>query len=88
LVSPETLIDHATIVIAATGVRDLIAPAWIRPGKIFFALSNPEPEISARHTLEAGATFATDGDILPGILDPATPAAIAHAVSETARADP
>ena len=33
----------------------------VRKGQIIFALSNPEPEISARRALEAGAAYATDG---------------------------
>ncbi len=127
LVTLEKLMHHASIVIATTGVKDLIAPASVKPGQIIFALSNPEPEISARHALEAGAAFATDGrsvnnalgfpglfrgaldararrftrdmllaasyrmaelapdgEILPDVLDPATHAAVAHAVSQAA----
>ncbi|MHB1543558.1 MAG: malic enzyme-like NAD(P)-binding protein [Gammaproteobacteria bacterium] len=57
---PE-LMQVADIVITTTGVKNLISKDQIRPGQIIFALSNPEPEISAREALEAGARFATDG---------------------------
>jgi malate dehydrogenase (oxaloacetate-decarboxylating) len=57
----EQLMQQADIVIATTGVKGLIKPEMVRKGQIIFALSNPEPEISARMALEAGAAFATDG---------------------------
>lgn len=55
------VMQHADIVIATTGVKDLIKPSMVRKGQIIFALSNPEAEISARLALEAGAAYATDG---------------------------
>jgi len=57
----EQVMQQADIVIATTGVKGLIKPEMVRKGQIIFALSNPEPEISARQALEAGAGFATDG---------------------------
>lgn len=57
----EQVMQQADIVIATTGVKGLILPAMVRKGQIIFALSNPEPEISARMALEAGAAYATDG---------------------------
>jgi len=57
----EQVMQQADIVIATTGVKGLIPPAMVRKGQIIFALSNPEPEISARMALEAGAAYATDG---------------------------
>jgi malate dehydrogenase (oxaloacetate-decarboxylating) len=57
----EQVMQQADIVIATTGVKGLILPAMVRKGQIIFALSNPEPEISARKALEAGAAYATDG---------------------------
>jgi len=57
----EGLMQQADIVIATTGVKGLILPGMVRKGQIIFALSNPEPEISARKALEAGAAYATDG---------------------------
>jgi malate dehydrogenase (oxaloacetate-decarboxylating) len=57
----EQVMQQADIVIATTGVKGLILPAMVRKGQVIFALSNPEPEISARMALEAGAAYATDG---------------------------
>lgn len=57
----EEVMQQADIVIATTGVKGLILPGMVRKGQIIFALSNPEPEISARKALEAGAAYATDG---------------------------
>jgi len=57
----DQLMQQADIVIATTGVKGLIKPEMVRKGQIVFALSNPEPEISARLALEAGAAYATDG---------------------------
>ena len=59
--SLEELMQKADIVIATTGVKGLIKPEMVRKGQLIFALSNPEPEITARQALEAGAAFATDG---------------------------
>ena len=59
--SLEQLMQQADIVIATTGVKGLILPEMVRKGQLVFALSNPEPEISARRALEAGAAYATDG---------------------------
>jgi malate dehydrogenase (oxaloacetate-decarboxylating) len=55
------LMQQADIVIATTGVKGLIKPELVRKGQLIFALSNPEPEISARLAIEAGAAYATDG---------------------------
>ena len=49
------------IVVATTGKAGLIDPAWVRPGQIIFALSNPNPEIESADALAAGAALATDG---------------------------
>lgn len=57
----EQVMQQADIVIATTGVKGLIQESMVRKGQIIFALSNPEPEISARRALEAGAAYATDG---------------------------
>jgi malate dehydrogenase (oxaloacetate-decarboxylating) len=59
--SLEQLMEQADIVIATTGVKGLILPGMVRKGQIIFALSNPEPEISASKALAAGAAYATDG---------------------------
>lgn len=57
----EEIMAKSDIVIATTGVKDLIKPEWIRKGQIIFALSNPEPEISLHTALEHGAAFVSDG---------------------------
>ena len=57
----EQVMQQSDIVIATTGVKGLILPEMVRKGQIIFALSNPEPEISARRALQAGAAYATDG---------------------------
>ena len=59
--SLEQVMQQADVVIATTGVKGLIQESMVRKGQMIFALSNPEPEISARRALEAGAAFATDG---------------------------
>ncbi|MGH8278047.1 MAG: NAD-dependent malic enzyme [Gammaproteobacteria bacterium] len=55
------VMQQADIVIATTGVKDLIKPEMVRKGQMIFALSNPEPEIDAGVALAHGASFATDG---------------------------
>ncbi|HLW74816.1 MAG TPA: malic enzyme-like NAD(P)-binding protein [Gammaproteobacteria bacterium] len=57
----DEVMRQSDIVIATTGVKDLIKPEMVRKGQIIFALSNPEAEISARAALETGAAYATDG---------------------------
>lgn len=57
---PE-IMQQADIVIATTGVKDLIKPEMVRKDQMIFALSNPEPEIDAGVALARGAAFATDG---------------------------
>ncbi len=57
----EQVMQQADVVIATTGAKGLIQESMVRKGQMIFALSNPEPEISARRALEAGAAFATDG---------------------------
>lgn len=55
------LMGKADIVIATTGVKDLIKPEHVHSGQIIFALSNPESEIEPSTALAKGAAFATDG---------------------------
>ena len=67
-VSLEALMQRADIVIATTGVRDLIPPQWVRPGQIILALSNPDPEIEPLVAREHGAAFAADGKGINNLL--------------------
>jgi malate dehydrogenase (oxaloacetate-decarboxylating) len=57
----EQLMAQADVVVATTGVKNLIKPEWVRPGQIIFALSNPDAEIDPLIALERGAVFAADG---------------------------
>lgn len=59
--SLDDLMQKADIVIATTGVKNLIKPQQVRDGQIIFALSNPESEIEPSEALKRGAAFATDG---------------------------
>jgi malate dehydrogenase (oxaloacetate-decarboxylating) len=56
------------VVVATTGVPDLISPDLVRPGQVILALSNPDPEISVEAALEAGAAFAADGTVVNNVL--------------------
>jgi malate dehydrogenase (oxaloacetate-decarboxylating) len=56
------------IVIATTGVPNLIKPEMVRPGQIILALSNPNAEIDPDVALERGAAFAADGQSVNNVL--------------------
>ena len=56
--SLESIMQRADIVLATTGVKNLIRPEWVRPGQIILALSNPDPEIEPVLARERGAAFA------------------------------
>lgn len=64
----QELVESVDVVIATTGVKGLIQPAWIRTGQIVLALSNPEPEIEPSMARTAGASFATDGKVVNNVL--------------------
>jgi malate dehydrogenase (oxaloacetate-decarboxylating) len=123
----EGVMGESDIVIATTGVPDLIEPRLVRSKQVVLALSNPDPEIHPDEALAAGAAFAADGkavnnalafpglfrgaldarathinnlmkiaaaeaiagfasegDLVPNILDPEVHAAVAKAVREAA----
>ena len=68
---PSTLEDimaQADIVIATTGVPDLIKPETVRSGQIILALSNPKPEIDPDIAMQSGASFAADGKSVNNVL--------------------
>lgn len=67
-VSLEELMATADVVIATTGVKGLIKSESVRKGQVILALSNPEPEISVRDALAAGASFAADGKVVNNVL--------------------
>jgi malate dehydrogenase (oxaloacetate-decarboxylating) len=62
------IMSECDIVIATTGVPNLIEPEMIRKGQIIFALSNPNPEIDPDVALANGATFAADGKSVNNVL--------------------
>jgi malate dehydrogenase (oxaloacetate-decarboxylating) len=66
--SLEAIMSECDIVIAATGVPDLLQPDMIRKGQIIFALSNPNSEIDPEVALAHGAAFAADGKSLNNVL--------------------
>jgi malate dehydrogenase (oxaloacetate-decarboxylating) len=68
---PASLADimaRCDIVIATTGVKNLIPAASVRPGQIIFALSNPESEIDPLTAMERGAAYAADGKGINNVL--------------------
>jgi len=62
------VMKKANIVIATSGVRDLIDPGMVRKGQIIFALSNPYPEITPQAAKAAGAALAADGRSVNNLL--------------------
>jgi malate dehydrogenase (oxaloacetate-decarboxylating) len=66
--SMESIMQHADIVVATTGVKGLIRPEWVRPGQVILALSNPDPEIEPNLAREHGASFAADGKGINNVL--------------------
>lgn len=64
----EEILRRADIVVATTGVPNLIQPQQVRQGQIILALSNPHPEIQPAVALEMGAAFAADGGSVNNVL--------------------
>jgi len=64
----QEIMDSCDIVIATTGVPDLIKPDMVRKGQIIFALSNPNAEIDPDTALAQGAAFAADGKSVNNVL--------------------
>jgi malate dehydrogenase (oxaloacetate-decarboxylating) len=62
------IMSECDVVIATTGVPDLIKPEMIRKGQGILALSNPNPEIDPGLALEQGAAFAADGKSVNNVL--------------------
>jgi malate dehydrogenase (oxaloacetate-decarboxylating) len=82
--SLQDIMAHADIVVATTGVKNLIKPEWVRPGQIVLALSNPDPEIDPLLAMQQGAAFAADGKginnvlAFPGLFKGALAARVTH----------
>src|SRR5919197_813988 len=64
----EEVLACCDVVVATTGVKGLIPPEQVRAGQVILALSNPEPEITPRAALAAGAAYAADGTSVNNIL--------------------
>jgi len=62
------IMAKASLVVATTGVMDLIKPEMIRPGQIILALSNPDAEIDPQVALGRGARLAADGRSVNNVL--------------------
>jgi malate dehydrogenase (oxaloacetate-decarboxylating) len=66
--SPRRVMEEADVVVAATGRSGLISKAWVRPGQVVFALTNPNPEIRPDVALAAGAAVASEGSTINNVL--------------------
>jgi len=62
------IMAECDVVIATTGVANLIKPEMIRKGQVILALSNPNAEIDPDMALEHGAAFAADGKSVNNVL--------------------
>jgi malate dehydrogenase (oxaloacetate-decarboxylating) len=68
IVDMETVMREADVVVATTGVHDLIKPEMVREGQVILALTNPYPEIDPEVAVKAGAAFAADGTSVNNVL--------------------
>ncbi len=68
VVDMETVMREADVVVATTGVPNLIEPETVREGQVILALTNPYPEIDPETALKAGAAFAADGTSVNNVL--------------------
>jgi malate dehydrogenase (oxaloacetate-decarboxylating) len=64
----QEIMSECQIVMATTGVPNLILPEMIRKGQIILALSNPKPEIDPQEAVERGAIFSADGKSVNNVL--------------------
>ena len=64
----DAIMAESDIVIATTGMPDLIKPEMVRKGQGILALSNPNPEIDPEVALAQGASFAADGKSVNNVL--------------------
>ena len=62
------IMSECDIVIATTGVPDLIKPGMVREGQVILALSNPNAEIDPDVAIAHGAAFAADGKSVNNVL--------------------
>jgi malate dehydrogenase (oxaloacetate-decarboxylating) len=64
----KEIMSECEVVIATTGVPNLIRPEMVRKGQIILALSNPNAEIDPDVALAQGAAFAADGKSVNNVL--------------------
>jgi malate dehydrogenase (oxaloacetate-decarboxylating) len=64
----KEIMSECDIVIATTGIPNLIKPEMIRKGQGILALSNPNAEIDPEIALAQGAAFAADGKSVNNVL--------------------
>jgi malate dehydrogenase (oxaloacetate-decarboxylating) len=66
--SLKEIMAECDIVVATTGVPNLIKPDMVRKGQVILALSNPNAEIDPDVALAHGAAFAADGKSVNNVL--------------------
>ena len=64
----KDIMSECQVVVATTGVPNLIPPEMIRKGQIILALSNPKPEIDPNEAVARGAIFSADGKSVNNVL--------------------
>jgi malate dehydrogenase (oxaloacetate-decarboxylating) len=64
----KEIMAECDIVVATTGVPNLIKPDMVRKGQVILALSNPNAEIDPDVALAHGAAFAADGKSVNNVL--------------------
>ncbi len=64
----KEIMAQCDIVVATTGVPNLIKPEMVRKGQVILALSNPNAEIDPDMALANGAAFAADGKSVNNVL--------------------
>jgi len=64
----KEIMAECDIVVATTGVSNLIKPEMVRKGQVILALSNPNAEIDPDVALAQGAAFAADGKSVNNVL--------------------
>jgi malate dehydrogenase (oxaloacetate-decarboxylating) len=62
------IMSECEVVIATTGVPNLIKPEMVRKGQLILALSNPNPEIEPEVAQAQGVVFAADGKSVNNVL--------------------
>src|SRR5678815_4591264 len=64
----QEIMSECQIVIATTGIPNLIKPEMIHKGQVILALSNPKPEIDTQEAMERAAVIAADGKSVNNVL--------------------